>query len=425
MKIQAAAPLIAISFLLFPGALFAQEHVERDYELAIARGELALASGDAAAAADQFRRALALKPADKPAVLYLASAYSRADDLARAQQTLENALAADPADGRLHYELGTVLAKLGNADEARRHFDAARAAPGYELPEWEVAAGGRFSFSAAAGFQYDSNVILEPDNPLVPGKERRGDWRAVVNLDGNYVFYKSASAKADVGYHLYQSLHRKLEDFNVQQHTLSASASYKPVRSTGLLLTYSFTPSYVSAEHYSTENRLEFALSHQYTQRSLTELALAGEEKRFITNAEFPSNAERNASNGSVRLGHTVMLTRETAIAAEYSYDKDSADVSTWDYTGNRGALMVRTKLPWFTVFLSGSYYDRKYGAFADSPLATKRRDEMQEYGLTLSRDITRSLAVSFVETYIVNDSNLAPYEYTRSIIGLAVEVKL
>lgn len=409
--------------VIHPEQAFSQQYSGRDYELSIARGELALASEDLAAARDHFRRALQAKPGDRNATLYLASALSRGGDHATARDVLEQALAADPADPRLHYELGVVLAGLGRKEEADAHFAAAAASPDL-APRGGDAAGSRMNLSLSGGIQYDSNVLLEPDAP-VAAREQKDDLRVVLNFAGSYAFVRSGGSEATLGYRLYQSLHAELEDFNVQQHDLHVAGRFRYSSAGSIGMRYHVLFSTVSADHYSTVYRFQLDLARSFSPRSLTELRLGSDGKRYVAGPDFPANPERNATNSSLGLGHTILLTRDTAAAVDYTYDTDSADLSRWDSTAHKGSVYLRFKRPWAALLLSGSFCDRKYGEDPSAPLLPKRHDQVQEYGVTLRRDIGAGAFISLSGSFIVNDSNKAEYEYKRNIIGLTAEVAL
>ena len=75
-------------------------------------------AGRASEAVAHFERSLALKPDNVPALLNLARAAEQRGSLAEAEARLKAAYAVDPADGAVLVNLGTILLKLGRADEA-------------------------------------------------------------------------------------------------------------------------------------------------------------------------------------------------------------------------------------------------------------------------------------------------------------------
>ena len=88
---------IIIVVLAFSPA-FCQEQTEKGYETAMTLGSFQIETGEYANAVESFKKALAVKPADKAALVSLGIAYSRSGDLSNARETLQRALAVDPAD---------------------------------------------------------------------------------------------------------------------------------------------------------------------------------------------------------------------------------------------------------------------------------------------------------------------------------------
>lgn len=421
-------------FLLFSIPALGQEHKEREYETAMTKGTFAVETGDYASAIGQFKKALEIKPNDKAALLSLGIAFSRAGDLVKAAEALRGALSIDPSDQRIRYELGIVLFKRGEREAAREHFSAvAELAVDEEL---KLAAKSRLDRIAAregekklsltlqGGLQYDSNVILDPRNPAVPPREKKSDSRAVVTVDGKYSFADRGAFSAEAEYLFYQSLHFNLEDLNIQQHNLGLAARSAVSGKSLIGLSYSFSYSGVGGDHYSTVHAVRPALDMKLSPQSLTKLQLGYESKRFFNSAVFTGNADRTATNIAAGVTHTAMLTGKTGLALGYAYDSDDADADAWDSAGHRGSLRLQSDTRLFTALVTASFTDRKYDA-ASSPLTPRRHDQTQEYSVGLSRNIAKTIRLNLSDTYTLNDSNLAQYEYTRNIIGLFAEMGL
>jgi tetratricopeptide (TPR) repeat protein len=96
------------------------------------RGDRALARSQPAAAAEEFRQALALAP-DRPALKQkLATALALAGDVPAAVTLYQELLAADPGFAAAHYSLGALFLGSGQLAPAIERFAAAvRADPGY------------------------------------------------------------------------------------------------------------------------------------------------------------------------------------------------------------------------------------------------------------------------------------------------------
>ncbi len=437
MKTRIGVPLlfVAMLFVCASPARPAEENREKEFETAMTKGEYALETGDPAAAVELFQAARGAKPGDKTAALSLGVAYSRAGNAAQAVAVLREAAALDPADQRIQYELGVALHKAKDlagalavltplaesaSDGAIR--SAARAA--LDRIEGKEAAK-RLSLSAQAGVQYDSNVILDPEQPTGAPKDRKSDTRAVLSLDGSYRIVDSGPFTATAEYRFYQSVHLHLEDYNVQLHTLSLGGRVSLSDSASAGLAYSFLYSTVGARHYNTTHELSPTFDLKLSSGSLTRLRLGFASRRYFDDDAFPTNSDRNALSSSAGITHSVQLTKSAAVSAGYTYDRDSDAASdVWKSTGNKGSVGFQRDLGPVALYGSASYTDRKYDAAASST-DPKRHDKALTCLLGLSRDLSKTVRLNLSDDYTHNKSNLTAYEYKRNIVGLFVEVRL
>ncbi len=422
--------MIAMLLAVMP-ALAADTNVERDYEIALTKGQYAIELQDFTTAIDFLKKALEIKPGDQTARTSLGIAYSRSGDNARAREVLEQAVKDDPADSRAQYELALVLEKLGQGEESKSMMAAVAKSSD---PELSAAARGylegtgaepkkKFTAKLSGGLQYDSNVILEQDSPVTPGV-KNSDWRYVWTVDLAYAFLDTGKAGAEVGYQFYESIHHELKDYNVEQHTGRVAGKYELSKTVSAGLEYDFVYSSLRSDHYSTEHRFVLRLPAKLAPESLTEPHVAYEAKRFFDTAAFTGNADRDGTNTAAGVSHTIMLGKKAAISFDYTYDADSAAVDSWSYAGNKGTVNALAEWGAYTVFGTVSYYDRKYDGLAPGA-SEKRHDEAQEYSAGVSRKAAKNVTVTFSDLYTINDSNLAVYQYTRNILSLIAEIRL
>lgn len=432
MKIPSAflTGVIALLLAVMP-ALAADDNVERDYEIALTKGQYAIELQDFATAIDHLKKALEIRPGDQAARISLGVAYSRSGDNGRAREALEQAVRDDPAAGRAQYELALVLGKLGQGEESKRMMAAAAKSSD---PEVSAAAKGylegtgagekkKFTTKLSGGLQYDSNVILEQDSPTTPGV-KNSDWRWVWTADLAYAFLDTGKAGAEVGYRFYKSIHDELKDYNVQQHTGRVAGRYELSKTVGAGLEYDFVYASLRGEHYSTAHRFVFRLPMKLAQESLTEPHVAYESKRFFDTPVFKGLTGKNGTNTAAGVSHTVMLGKKAAISFDYTYDADSADAAYWSYTGNKGTVNALAEWDSYKFFGALSYYDRKYDALAPGA-PEKRHDGAQEYSIGISRKAGKHATVTMADQHTINDSNLAVYQYTRNVVSLMVEIRL
>ncbi|HEX9050257.1 MAG TPA: adventurous gliding motility TPR repeat lipoprotein GltE, partial [Anaeromyxobacter sp.] len=122
-------------------ALRAQKLAPNDPELPFLAGQIAAKQGDEAAAAVQYRKALALKDDFLPARYALLDAATRKGAWGAVADQSAAILKAQPSDARLHLVHAIALRHLGKADEALAELAVAEKLGGDRLPEVRLARG--------------------------------------------------------------------------------------------------------------------------------------------------------------------------------------------------------------------------------------------------------------------------------------------
>jgi hypothetical protein len=426
--------MIIVVVLAFTPA-FGQEQAEKDYETAMTLGNFQIDTGEYANAVASFKQALAIKPDDKAALVSLGITYSRSGDLPNARETLQKAIAIDPADARARYELGVVLFRLDDRQGAKQQFTAASSGPAADealktaAGEYlDIISGGgaekkRYSLNVLAGEQHDSNVILDPDNPVVPGL-RKADWRFITMLGGSYKFVDQDKGFVDAGYSFYDGHNHTLTHFDVRQHTLTLGGRYIASEKTRYDLHYQYEYSLVDGDKYSAIHQVRPSAAFSFTKASVTEFFYTYENKTFYDALLFPTNTDRTGNNNGGGLTHTIIFAGDSAVTAGYAYDRDATKTDFWDYSGNKGFLGLQSKVFGIGASLAASYYGKKYGGVQPG-FSEKRQDGTQEYSVALDRNLAKSLSINLSNLYVKNRSNLPIYEYRRNLVSLVAVIRL
>jgi len=422
MCIPGSVIIIVLAFAS-PSA-FGQEQAEKGYDTAMTLGDFQLETGEYAHAIENFKYALAIKPGDAAALVSLGVAYSRGGDMPNALDTLQQALAIDPADERTKYELGIVLFKLGDRVAAKGRFIAVSRGPADET--LKAASRDYLDIMAAengeekkklyldllGGIQYDSNVILDPDNPVNPAG-KQADWRFLATVYGKYRFSEAKKTTVDAGYFFYQSLHNTLKDFNVRQHDISVSGHYYPTHRARYDLRYGFATTLVGEEKYSVAHRITPGAVFNFSPASITEFFYVYENKKFYNSRLYAWNSDRNGINNAAGVSHTFVLSKQSTATVGYAWNQDSTNADVWNYTGNKTYVSGVKQLSTVKASLSASYYNKKYED------VLSRHDRTQEYSLSLNRNLTKHVSLDLSDLYVINDSNLMSFAYTRNIVSL------
>ena len=131
-----------------------------------------------------------------------------------------------------HYYSALSYYKRGNLEDAEEKFnETVRLEPGSDMARSSrdyldeikkaVRPKKRWDLSLSLSIQYDTNVVLEPDESTLAAQiARNQDSRSVVFIRGGYQFLKGDSWDTGAGYSFYSSLHQELNEFNTLSHDL-------------------------------------------------------------------------------------------------------------------------------------------------------------------------------------------------------------
>ncbi|MBI5142825.1 MAG: tetratricopeptide repeat protein [Nitrospirae bacterium] len=433
---------LAVVFIMFISLVFAQPflsnvhaYTEKEFEIAVTKGGYLIDNANYDEAVTHLKLAREMKPSDPEAALLLGIAYSRSGRFAAAKPALMDALRSEPDNPRINYELGLVMMQAGEIDEARDQFtevvgskadENTKAAARKYLETLKSAAGqgGKaLRLGVALGGQYDSNVILEPDNPVSPSSGKKADWRAIVSANAGVTLFDTGRFAADVDYNFYQSKHKDVTNFDVQQHSVSLSGRYSPARDMRTELGYALAYATVGGDEYSVTHTFRPSIAVAHTSGAITEFYFAQEFRNFINGADFETNSDRTGTNAAFGMAQTRKLGENSGWGFGYKYERESADKETWDYNGHTGNLNFSAGTGTIRVMLGATLAYKEYLRESDSD--SIRRDTTQDYSADMVWSPTESVSLTLSEVYTINNSNIGKFDYKRSITGLFLGVKL
>lgn len=403
------------------------------YEVGIARGIEHINAGRFAEALEDLGPALKEAPDNNEALFYAGVAHARLGEYATAEGLLLRALqlheSAEP-----YFELGRAAALTGRCDEAGRLFDRFAALGGDEAGRTDGAQlldGCRSGLkrkpawvALGLGWQYDSNVVLDPDNPATPREEDKDDHRGIATLNAGLTLAPLAGVELGPAYSFYGSLHARLHDYDALYQkldvpvTITASEHLRP--------TVGYTAEYTlfDADRYSLVQTGYARLALVEGSAAITEALGEYRDNRFWNSELFTDNEGRSGNAWSAGARQAVRWGRLEA-RVHGLYDQDDADAEYWSSRGWRAGarLDVRVAEP-LTLSLSGEYAAKDYRELA--PAATeKREDRTTTCAASLNWQFTRRASATIGGSYTSDDSNLDAYTFDRTIVGIALTVGL
>jgi tetratricopeptide (TPR) repeat protein len=410
---------------------FSVAHAAEEYEILIAKGIQKINEGMYEEALELLNRALEIDPGNKEARFYSAVAMSRLGNTDTAEELLKKMLDEGETAEDVYFELGRIAyvkADCSSAesylstfidvtdDESRKNY-ASSLIDDCKADKKPETAEAKYRLNITAGFEYDSNVVLEPSNPVVRADED-DDGRAVFLLNGGLIFAETEDVRIRGDYLFYQSLHFDLNDFNVHYHKPSMSAEFLFSKNVIPTVGYRFEYVYFGDDLYGSINTLFGELNIRESKNCNLDLIYEYRYHKYWDTDLFRTNSLRTGRRyrAGVRQNFTW---NDLEGDIHYYYNDKRARVDYWEFTGNRvGTTLSYQITEPVLARISADYYNRDYdGTF---PGATRdREDDMYRIAIRLTYAFTDRIAVSLTERYTRNDSNMATYDYDRNVIGL------
>ena len=423
--------------------------------------------------ADYLEKAKQLDPEIEDINLELGNSYIKLNKYAEAEKVLGEYLAAKPDSGIGQYFMGYAQLLNGNYMQSIESFDKAialnpdlklqstyyqgvayyslfkyhksrekflevqqSAPPGDKLAlsaqeylEILRVLGKNYYASFSFGYQYDTNVALEPENVQIVSDEKDSSLYLFLNL--GYKPYFTDEATIGVDYRTFFSFHDELTEFNLQTHTFSLYGekdinnwsipvrgflitSYKLVLIDGSPADNLFSNSYIAVPGFTVR------WSEKLTSRFFYKF-------QYDDFEDFP---ERDAYNNSVTFANFYRLYDGRLILSPgVKLELNSAN----DIQGERSYTFWSP-----TIFLDASaspmekvilfsrlhYYYQDY--YNDE---FNRKDNQFGFRILLQRELYKALYLDLAYDFIYNDSSSdvpgpEPFKYKRNVFTVGFSLK-
>jgi hypothetical protein len=314
------------------------------------------------------------------------------------------------------------------ANPEATQFSSVRARP-FPVPGAPVA-----RLYVLAGFEYDSNVVLE-DTPLITDE---ADGRFVFGAGGTYSLMNDERVRWDIGYDFYQNIHFQIDEIKLQGHTVRSSVEVgSGIVTPGLHAAYNAY--LLEADGYFHE-----ILGTPYA--SIDEAGYAEGLLFYRIRARdyfaTPFDPAQDAINHAVGVRQIVPVgTGE--VDAGYQFDRNDPVSSfsgrDFDYKGHEVDAGVVWPFPEIAeIELRYGYRNEDYlhgnsaflpirGTLPDGTgvsIRTKRRDDSHYVSLAGTRDLTEQIYVRLGYRFRTNDSNVPTFSYDRHTVSAIAGVR-
>lgn len=364
------------------------------------------------------------------------------------QSEIETHLSSD-----IHHQKALAFYRQGLFEEATKEFDAmVQPEPQSELVRSAMEflrqlstrkptdSPKRWDLNFSVSQQYDSNVVLLPGGVQPPGGStgisQKEDYRTAFYGRGEIRPFDNGTWSLGTAYSIYQSFHRTLSAFDVQDHTPSVYVQHR----TGPLssrLAYAYDYIKVGRSPYLIVHAIQPTFTLAEGDRLYTQVQLRYQNKDF-QHGLFLFNSTRDGKNWLAGVTQYLLSADKQAhVRIGYTFDKDvtggGAPASAtpgdttnadWAYEGHRISTGVGLPPVWkFRTDLAFDYYRQDYlhpNSFSTSG-TTIRRDNIYLFNGSVSREIGAGLSLIGQYSYTRDQVNISAFDYNRSVVSLTL----
>lgn len=376
-------------------------------EVEYAKGELAYAQKDFAAAEKHFRTLIGQYPDAARAHYFLALSYLGESKIPQAKVHFKTVV-----------DIGKPAALVKEAQAYLTDLEGKKAGEAFNPDAEEKPNFYAFNFSL--GYRYDSNLLLNPQSISFVSHQNDHAWDAFVRAAVFPVQQEHWMLGFD--YSFYNSYYFEHQGFRFNQHRVSGISA----RKYGIFSTL-FNPSFSALFMDGGRDRYEFlvqlpgSLRLDYAERWASELYYRFEIRDFSNVA----SRDLNITNAFLKNGtahypgfaqHLYFMDKKGVAKLGFEFPIENAS-HPYDAAGPKGFGSLMIPLPYeSSVEMFGSYMKKFY--FNDylpdigfTPNGINRRDDVIEAGVSLKKNLWKALWAQGGYTFLNNNSNEIVYD--------------
>ena len=363
-------------------------------------GRIAEKQGNLQKAAEYFRRAAQDPKVAQEAKFRLSLVLAKQRQPKEASKAMEEAIAVAPH---------TPTANIG-----KRYLTALEK----QAKEYRP-----FHFTVTAGFDYDSNVTLQPgDSAAAQQVSGRGD--AVYTQTGimEYTFGLGRPWSLLTQYSFFQNFHRRLTNFDTMAHTAGVSPIYTWAKGR-LYLPFNFNYTDVENDKYYTGFYFTPTYLHMVTPKVGIEFGGRTARQYYW----FPVAIQQDDRSGRILGGslgvYYFFKNQQGYLLARGIYEHNYASGSNWSNNSYRlylAALYPVTSRLQASLFVDMMLqpYTNYYTSSPFLPRRSPRYDQILILGAQATYNIYKGLEANIHYYFVRDSSNVSLYDYNRHIFG-------
>jgi len=382
----------------------AHDQPRNRFTAALFLGLLNFRTGNNASAAEFFDDAAKDPDLRATARYYGSLALLRQGDVSEARGVLTELEEAAPES-----EFGQIAAQY----LARRKIRRAEGA----------ALQGRWSGYADIGFEYDSNVLLAPNDAGIEATlpiDKKKDGRSVLGFGGRYRLLDDEILQVALSYDFTQSAHFDLTALDLQGHRLRADIQSRPGRvQYGLSGVYDFY--LLDYQSFFHEGIVTPRVTWFQGRVSATQAYYRMQGRDFTRR---PFDPFRDSINHAFGVRQIFLLGAvERTLTIGYQFDDEntfSDNGDEFDYRGHQMDLELEFGLGRWAEGVAG--YSIRYEDYdspnSRSPSGFRRHDVEHQFVVGIERELSPHVSLGLHYIADLNRSNIENFEYDRHIVS-------
>lgn len=432
----------ALPIVANPGISEAEETISAEEFSSSAFAEL-FQEGDYEAALFALEPLLERYPNDPLLLRYRAMTVDRLGRSSEAIAQFQKILEEDPHHVPTRFFLGQAYERAGRPEEAAQEWrwvvknspvaeyrewaEAALARPG--IPEVVPPVPKRWFLAGIAGWEWDSNVTLKPDDKALANVGDKNADRFSATLRLGYHLIRERDLGIDLLYTGRQSVHDdSLDDLNFTSQEGSID-----VRKRGTFLNrdvtwgsrYDGMVGLLEGDLLSFTNRLTLSADTRLTPRTRTVLTKRFSWIDFGPDGSNPPQTSRDGFYGDFGITqyfYTTDFQRHLFLTQEYNDTRTRG--GNFERRGTTSRVGIHTPLPWFNrveADLATGFRWNRYPRFSSlSTLDTaRRRDTIWDLYVGLTYPVNPKLSTRVFYRFVDAKNRNDFFEYDRHVTGV------
>lgn len=357
-----------------------------------------------------YQALLAQNPDHIPTRYFLGQAYFRGGDYEPAAK-----------EWRKVIEIGKETTYARRAEQALKRFGPTLMPPELEVPRWNVL--------VSSGYEYDSNVVLKPDDKSLASSQDANANRFSLNTNLGYQAIAKPNFLLEGIYEFSQTLHDDgLDEFNFTFQEFGLDLRKRSqVKNHWVIwgIRYGLSPSFLGGDLFSLTNRWVLSADTRFSPRTRTLFFDRLAASNFAPDGSTPRRTSRDGfyqDFGVTHFWYPGNSPFHFFVHEEFNSAFTRGD--NFDRLGN--TTRVGSHLPWkqVAVDVSGGFALGGYPNFSSiSSLDTDRRRDFtwDLYG-SMTYFLTRRLSIRAFYRYVNSQNRNGFFEYHRHIGGTQLE---